>query len=370
MVNKHEQWELTQMQSLPLELKIRKTQQRIREWYNYFNGSVYLSFSGGKDSMVLKHIIDNMYNDIPSVFVNTGLEFPEIQTFVREIKTGKYNCFNTNIEILRPEMKFNEVILNYGYPVISKEVAEVVEQARKYIKAKQEGFEKCPYSYSYRRLKGLGEYAKTTVKNKRYTWEEQQALSAYPPSKKDRSTYNCEKYEYLLEAPFDISSKCCNVMKKKPLHEYEKENKRYPYIATMASESAMRKQAWLRTGCNTFDSKKKQSKPMSFWTEQDVLHYIQLHNIPYASIYGDIATQEDGFLKTTGADRTGCIFCMFGCHLEKEPNRFQRLEQTHPKQYAWCIGGGTEIDGKWVPDKNGLGLGKVLDFIGVNYENN
>lgn len=181
MVNKHEQWELTQMQSLPLELKIKKSQQRIREWYDYFDGNVYLSFSGGKDSTVLKHIIDNMYNDIPSVFVNTGLEFPEIQTFVREIKAGKYNCFNTNIEILYPEIKFNEVILNYGYPVISKEIAQVVEQAKKYIKKEQEGSEQCPYSYSYRRLKGLGEYAKTTVKNKRYARQRQQTMPPYPP---------------------------------------------------------------------------------------------------------------------------------------------------------------------------------------------
>lgn len=368
MVNKHEQWELTQMQSLPLELKIKKSQQRIREWYDYFDGNVYLSFSGGKDSTVLKHIIDNMYNDIPSVFVNTGLEFPEIQTFVREIKAGKYNCFNTNIEILYPEMKFNEVILNYGYPVISKEIAQVVEQAKKYIKKNRKDQNNALIPTCTEDLKAWENMPKRLLKIKGMLGKDNKPCLPTLP-KKDKSAYNCEKYEYLLNAPFDVSSKCCDIMKKKPLHKYETDNKRYPYIATMASESAMRKQGWLRTGCNAFNSKKKQSKPMSFWTEQDVLHYIQLHNIPYASVYGDITTQKDRFLKTTGANRTGCIFCMFGCHLEKEPNRFQKLEQTHPKQYTWCIGGGTEIDGKWVPDENGLGLGKVLDFIGVNYKN-
>ena len=73
-------------------------------------------------------------------------------------------------------------------------------------------------------------------------------------------------------------------------------------------------------------------------------------------------------LKTTGCNRTGCIFCMFGCHLEKEPNRFQRLKETHPRQYEYCIGGGAMVDGKWQPTKEGLGLGKVLDYIGVKYE--
>ncbi len=73
-------------------------------------------------------------------------------------------------------------------------------------------------------------------------------------------------------------------------------------------------------------------------------------------------------LKTTGCDRTGCIFCMFGCHLEKEPNRFQRLKETHPRQYEYCINGGEMVEGKWQPNKEGLGLAKVLDYIGVNYE--
>lgn len=255
MVNKHEQWELTQMQSLPLELKIKKSQQRIREWYDYFDGNVYLSFSGGKDSTVLKHIIDNMYNDIPSVFVNTGLEYPEIQTFVREIKAGKYNCFNTDVEILRPEMKFNEVILKYGYPVISKEIAQVVEQAKKYIKKNRKDQNNVLIPTCTEDLKAWENMPKRLLKIKGMLGKDNKPCLPTLP-KKDKSAYNCEKYEYLLNAPFDVSSKCCDIMKKKPLHKYETDNKRYPYIATIASESAMRKQGWLRTGCNAFNSKK------------------------------------------------------------------------------------------------------------------
>ena len=77
---------------------------------------------------------------------------------------------------------------------------------------------------------------------------------------------------------------------------------------------------------------------------------------------------ENGKYKTTGADRTGCVFCMFGCHLEKEPNRFQQLAATHPKLYSYCINGGSNESGVWLPDNKGLGLGKVLDYIGVNYK--
>lgn len=49
---------------------------------------------------------------------------------------------------------------------------------------------------------------------------------------------------------------------------------------------------------------------------------------------------------------------MFGCHLEKEPNRFQRLKLTHPKLYEYCMK-------PW--NQGGLGIADVLDFINVNY---
>ena len=131
MANKHMPYDLAQMQSLPLEAKIIMTQQRIRQWHEYWDGMVYVSFSGGKDSTVLKHIVDGMYDDVPALFVNTGLEYPEIQTFVRTIKAGKYDCFNSDVEIERPEMRFDEVIEKYGYPVISKEIARAANYARK-----------------------------------------------------------------------------------------------------------------------------------------------------------------------------------------------------------------------------------------------
>ena len=363
MANKHMPYDLEQMQSLPLRAKIIMTQQRIRQWYEHWDGQVYVSFSGGKDSTVLKHIVDGMYSDVPAVFVNTGLEYPEIQQFVRDIKAGKYDCFNSDVEILRPEMRFDEVLKKYGYPVISKQTAQVIREAKIGL-AKNDG------SYAYRIAKLNG-----TLKKSDGT----------------RSQFNCEKWKFMLDAPFEVSEECCNVMKKKPAKQYERQVKRKAIIGTMADESRGRYFDWLRYGCNSFETKRLASRPISFWTEQDILHYIKEFNVPYASVYGDIVidenvdgenvlegqinlidylgdwSQEDR-LTTTGCDRTGCIFCMFGCHLEKEPNRFKRLKETHPKQYKYCIGGGEMVDGKWQPSKEGLGLGKVLDYIGVKYE--
>ena len=359
MTNVHLPHDLPQMQSLPLEAKIIMTKRRIRDWYEYWDGMVYVSFSGGKDSTVLKHIVDSMYDDVPALFVNTGLEYPEIQRFVKDIKTGKHTCFNSNVEIVRPEMRFDEVISTYGYPVISKEVSEVI--------------------YS---VKHSNPSKTKTVRMKRLNGE-------LLDNNGNKSQFNCEKWKFMIDAPFDVHNKCCSVMKKKPARKYSKETGRKPFIATLASESRLRYQKWIQNGCNAFAGKHPTSQPLSFWTEQDILHYIKQYNVPYCSVYGEIQIKpfandisegqinmidylgdyEPGDdLETTGCDRTGCIFCMFGCHLEKEPNRFQRLKETHPRQYQYCIGGGEMVDGKWQPSKDGLGLGRVLDYIGVKYD--
>ena len=85
-------YELKQKQSLPLEVKIRMTKLRIQVWYEHWDGQVYVSFSGGKDSTVLLHIVRGMYPDVKAVFFDTGLEYPEIREFVKTIDTTPINC--------------------------------------------------------------------------------------------------------------------------------------------------------------------------------------------------------------------------------------------------------------------------------------
>lgn len=331
--------ELKMLQAYPLDLKIAKTKLRIREWVDHYGvDGVYVSFSGGKDSTVLLHIVRQMYPEVEAVFVNTGLEYPEIQKFVK--------TFN-NVTILRPKMRFDEVIRKYGYPFISKRVALAI---RSYKEGRK---------WAINVLNGL--HGQTG---------EQSEFS--------QNQYG--KWKPLTEVDFNISDKCCGVMKEKPLIEYKRNTGKVSFIGTLAEESVRREQAWLKTGCNAFDSEEPKSKPLSFWTEQDILLYIKEYDLPIASVYGEVVYGEKGGecyesllcdcggkLCTTGRDRTGCLFCGFAAHLNKE-YRFQRLKRTHPRQYEYCMGGGAyDTDGLWKPTKEGLGMAHCIDELNKIY---
>ena len=299
--------ELLILQGYDLDLKIMKSIARVREWVDFYGeDGVYISFSGGKDSTVLLHLVRELcgYKNIPAVFVDTGLEYPEIKEFVK---------LQDNITIIRPKMSFKEVLNTYGYPVVSKEQANYLDDIRN---TKSE-------KLRLRRLEG-------------------DSKGRFKLSK---------KWHYLIDAPFPISHKCCNIMKKNPTKSYEKSTGRKPILGTMAAESSLRKQAYLRNGCNAFESSRPISTPLGFWTESDILNYILKYNLKIATVYGDIICNEDGKLKLTGCDRTGCVFCAFGVHAEKGENRYQRLERTHPKLHKYCL--------------DTLGFREVLDYMDI-----
>ena len=214
------------------------------------------------------------------------------------------------------------------------------------------------YDNKYRRLQGIDEYSQPD--------REIGGVRRESTTCCQKSAFSQEKYKFFLDADFEIDNRCCRVMKKDPIHRYDKETGRHGITAQMASESRLRTQKWLENGCNAFDLKNPISNPMSFWTEQDVLLYIYLNKTPIASVYGEVVIdyeamgQLDGqmslfeydqmelglfekerlILKTTGCSRTGCIFCGFGCHLEKGENRWERLKRTHPGHYQAAFGGG------------------------------
>jgi len=302
---------LKDRQSLPLKDKIIESEKRIMEWYRAFDGKVCVSFSGGVDSTVLLWLTRKLYPEIQAVFCNTGLEYPELYSFIK-------NTLNTRT--IKPRMSFNKVLKTYGYPLISKKVARGISILRN-----PTGRNQNVYRLYDQGVNRFGE-----------------PVHGYQVPARWKNTF--------LNAPFELSDKCCEIMKKEPMRRYTRETGNVQFVGMMASDSKQRQKAWLQHGCNAYDFKNPHSNPLAFWTKQDILQCLKMYDIPYASVYGDILQNRNtSKLYFTGVQSTGCIFCGFGLHMEKTPNRFQKLYHSHPKLWEYCM------------DK--IGLRKIMQYI-------
>jgi 3'-phosphoadenosine 5'-phosphosulfate sulfotransferase (PAPS reductase)/FAD synthetase len=138
-------------------------------------------------------------------------------------------------------------------------------------------------------------------------------------------------------------------MKKLPAKGYEKKTGEKPFIGIVGGDWILRDRNYIKTGCNAYENERPKSTPLAFWREEDIWQYIKTYKIDYCDIYDK------------GYSRTGCMFCGFGAHLEKEPNRFQLMQKTHPQIYNYCMK-------SW--EDGGLGMADVLEFIGVEWKRN
>lgn len=295
-------------QALPLYIKEGITRNRIRSFVErYGTDGVYLSLSGGKDSCVLLDIVRNMYPGIEAVYVDTWMEFPQIRSFIKQFD---------NVRVLKPEKSLKQIIDECGWCFPSKEVAGTVEAARR------------GAPWAVKKLNGADKNGIPNRYRRRYV-----------------------KWNVLIDAPFLISNRCCLQMKEKTLLRYEKESRKKPIIALLAEESERRRTAYLQTGCNNFDGNRVMSRPLAFWTEQDILWYIVAHDIGIAPPYGSIIKDMNGKLKCTEEQRTGCMFCPVGCHLDGF-GKYRRLREHNRQLYDYCM--------------HELGLESVLKWIKKN----
>lgn len=198
--NKHTKEELKRLQALPLAEKIDLSKLRIVEWYEHYDGKVSVSYSGGKDSTVLLHLVRSIYPEVPAVYADTRLDFPEVREHVKN---------TDNVIWLTPKLNFRQVIDEYGYCYPSKEVAKYIEAAKRNV----------PYA-----IKAFTEKSTLGDKPKQFL----QSVS---------------KWKWLLNADIKISEKCCHIMKERPIKKFLKENGLTTYVGIMAYESLRRKMA-------------------------------------------------------------------------------------------------------------------------------
>jgi len=263
--------------SSELREKIKIAKEVIKEFYETLDGKVYVSFSGGKDSTVLLHLVRSMYPEVRGMFLDTGLEYPEIRDFVKTFR---------DIDWMKPNTTFRESVEKNGIPYPSKEVSRYIHDIR----------------YSTPKMKELrlgdGNYS----------------LS--------------KKWRRLVDSPFKFNHKCCDHLKKNPADVYFRQNGLHAIIGTMQAESSLRKNAFIKTGFNNFTGRRKKSTPIALFTEEDIWAYIKHYKLPYASVYDK------------GLTRTGCMFCLFGIQQEQKKmkkNRLEMLKEIHPKIHDYVL---------------------------------
>lgn len=276
------------LRAMPLELKISKTKNLVTSAITEFGiEHVYLSYSGGKDSTVLSHIIRQDYPEMLHIFSNTTNEYPETLQHIK----WEYLENNMNLIITRPidnnkkSFNFKRVVKEYGFPMFTKRISNAIR--------------------TYRRAKSI------ETKNN----AEEYILRMFK---------KYEKYKTL-----NISDKCCDKLKKEPIKKMAKRlDMECAIIGTLSEESRQRESDWLNNGCNIFHTKKdNQCRPLSFWKESDIYNYIEKYNVKIPDLY------------KMGYKRNGCMFCGFGVEYESNTgeNRYEKLAITHPKMYKYLV---------------------------------
>ena len=274
--------ELIKMRTkLSLDEKIQFAINRIRHFYNStaFHTTPAISFSGGLDSSVMLHLVRSEFKHFPAVFFDTGVEYIELKKFVKN---------TPNLIIKKPEKNFIQVCNEYGIPAVSKTVAHAIAICQR---AKEAG---------------------VRCETEKY----------FDPEYK--SLYNCSKYKYLIDCGIKIGCYCCDVLKKNPV----KKSHYSVFVGTKMEDSILRRNVLLNNG-GCFFARKSTLTPIAYFTEQDVLEYILLYDVPYCrDIYGDIKTNKNGKLTTSLETHTGCKCCLFGIFNDRE--RIIRLRKKEP----------------------------------------
>ena len=329
--------------SMPYEAKVLLAEQRIREWYDTcqeHGKNCHISV-GGLDSITLTLLVRRTlpFADIPAVSVSS-LENRSVQEVHKQIGVISIKPFKTKVQVI------NEL----GFPVLSKAKAAKIANIQKPDNPKQ--------TFIHAIMTGdMGEQGHFQHSDKIKLPDKYIELfgGLYQEHRPD---LHCRC------APFKVSADCCKWMKEAPADAWAKEHNSWPFLGLMQSEGGQRELGLLKNGCNYIGKSTARSCPLNYFTRQDLLQLALELDVPVPRIYGEIVRDEDGTLRTTKAQRTGCEMCGFGIHIEKRPHRFDRLREENPKAWEfWMYRCCTDPE---TGEK--YGWGRVLDYIGVGWE--
>ena len=316
-------------QRQPYDFKIRYAELRAREFYEECGRrdlNCHVSV-GGLDSLTLLVFLRSIGIDVPAISVS-GLEDRSIQAVHKALGVEAVKSYRSKVDVIR----------EYGFPVLSKEIAGKIELL-------QNPSEKNK-TVRHAIITGeTGEYGGNRTGTRMQL-----------PGKWLRKFGGADEEGRALgysAAPFKVSQKCCYYLKEKPCDDWAKAHNSVPYLGLMASEGGRREKALMMHGCNYFGETTIRSAPFAIFDRQDVLRLAVELDVPIPEIYGRIVREPSGKLRTTKAQRTGCSMCGFGIHLDKWPHTFDLLYDRNPKEWDF-----------WM---NKVGWGEVLDYIGVEW---
>lgn len=316
-------------QKQPYEFKVRYAELRAQEFVRECEkrGLNFHVSVGGLDSITLLIFLRHIGIDAPGISVSS-LEDRSIINVHKAL----------GVETIRPLKPKREILREYGYPVLSKEIAAKIEM----IQNPTEKNATVRHAIITGETGEFGGYRKNTRMKLAQKW-----LDKFGGADAEGAALG------YAAAPFKVSSKCCYYLKEKPCDDWAKEHHSVPFLGLMASEGGRREKALMRNGCNYFGASTTRSCPFAIFNRQDILQLALDLNVPVPEIYGEIVRDEDGTLRTTKAQRTGCSMCGFGIQMEKRPHRFDLLYERNPKEWKM-----------WMYD---MGWGEVLDYIGVEW---
>lgn len=328
------------------------------------DGELAVSFSGGKDSAVLLHIMafawGIMKKDRPLrvFFANTTNEFVTAGKYRREYIKWVEEQLGIKIEYheVRADDNYFNVVHTIGLPFVSKKVSRMVRDAKEMFRkvgikyADVENY--MPQHYTAKHIEEMIAAA-DHLRQLGFSDTVVLSLTKIRSDNKVGRRFLPVQYRPLIDSEIELSEKCCDILKKGPIKKAEKEMGHLLAVTgEMAMDSRDRMTAYRMTGCNLFDSDRPKSKPLGPMTEQAVLQYIYTRELPIMPPYGECKCNECGRYRLTGEQRTGCKLCGFG--LMYDPERFVRLQKFEPNvvQFAFTS-----------KEAGGLGYREVCQFL-------